>query len=292
VLAATALLAASAWAQRPPAAGQWQIEAAALIEDEADVGGGGEVSANRAFVELGRNWRLDEQTGLGVSIGYGVHRYDFNGTGFASPEPWGHIRELELGARVTRRFDDRWTGYAIPSARLAAERGADLGDGATFGLLAGATYRISDGLSLGPGIGVFSELEDDASVIPILLIDWKITDRLALQTGGGFAASRGPGLRLRWRHDDHWDLSVGARYEKRRFRLDDSGPAAGGVGEETSVPLTAIASYSPDPSLRLSMIAGARAGADLALLDGAGRELASADPDTQYFAGLAVRWTP
>lgn len=67
------------------------------------------------------------------------------------------------------------------------------------GLMTGFSYRFSDRLTIGPGIGVFNQIEDDATVVPILLIDWKITDRLSFGTGSGFAATLGPGVGLNYR---------------------------------------------------------------------------------------------
>ena len=107
----------------------------------------------------------------------GEDRYDFSGAvGFGGLDPWGRIREVRVSAPIRYVANQHWTVFAIPSLRFNAESGASLGDGQTGGLLTGVSYRVSDSLSIGPGLGAFTEIEDDASFFPILLIDWAITD--------------------------------------------------------------------------------------------------------------------
>ena len=146
-------------------------------------------------------------------------------------------------------------------------------------------YRYSDTLSIGPGLGAFTEIEDDASFFPVLLIDWKITNALSLETGGGFAASRGPGLQLRWQYSPRWQLAFGARYEKTRFRLDDGGPARGGVGQDKAFPLFALAEFTVSRHAKLSLIGGAEIGASLRLEDASGGLINDSDLSVAPFFG-------
>ena len=41
---------------------------------------------------------------------------------------------------------------------------------------------FSENLTLGGGIGIRSQLEDDALFYPIIIVDWQITDRLSFDT--------------------------------------------------------------------------------------------------------------
>lgn len=268
--------------------GGWSLDAGFVQQPSVSIDGGGDVDSVRAYAEIGRSWRTEQGARLGLSIGYGEQHYDFSGAGFALPDPWGRIRELRLGARYVHPLDSAWSLFAFPSLRFSAESGAALDDGATVGVLAGGTYRFSEDLSIGPGVGVFSEIEDDVSLFPILLLDWAITDRLSLESGRGFAASRGPGLQLRWRQSSTWDFAVGGRYEKVRFRLDDDGPAAGGVGEDASVPVFAVARYHASRDTMLSLLVGAQTSATLRLEDSNGALVREADADTGAFYGLTL----
>jgi hypothetical protein len=269
---------------------QWTLQGGAVYQAESSLDSGGDVSVGRYFASVGAARVVDGRWRVGVSLEYGEDRYDFSGTaGFGGLDPWGDIRELRVSLPVQYFADENWTLYAIPSLRSNAESGASLDDGRNGGLLAGALYRVSDRLSIGPGFGAFSEIEDDASFFPILLVDWKITDSLSLETGGGFAASRGPGLQLRWRHSPRWQFAFGARYEKTRFRLDDSGPAPDGVGEDKAVPLFALAEFTLAPDLKLSLVGGAEVGAELRLEDSSGNRVSSSDLSTAPFFGATLQ---
>jgi outer membrane receptor protein involved in Fe transport len=267
----------------------WRLGFGAVFQPDAAIDGGGELSTDRAYAELGRSWRLGERSRAGLTIGFGEERYDFSGDGFSALDPWERIRELRFSANIAHSLGDKWTLFALPSVRLAAERGASLDDGSTFGLLAGATYRFSDKLKIGPGLGAFTEIEDDASFFPILLVDWAITDRLSFETGQGLAASRGPGLQLRWRQSERWEFAVGGRYEKLRFRLDDDGVAPGGVGEDRSLPLYAVARYQASDNILVSFLAGAKTSTELSLEDDGGNPIREVDADTAGFVGLTLR---
>lgn len=269
---------------------RWSVEGGAVQSSTASLDSGGDVQIDRYYADLGTATRLDDGTRIGLSLGFGESRYDFSGsTGFGGLKPWSRIRQINIGASLFHPMDDHWTIYAIPSLRQSAERGASPDDGRTVGLLAGASYRFSDTLTIGPGFGAFTEIEDDASFFPVLIIDWQITDRLSLGTGQGFAATRGPGLELRWKQSPSWDFAFGGRYEKTRFRLDDKGPASGGVGQDTSLPFYAVANYRVSDDLALSLIGGVDVGTTLTLEDATGTKIGESDADNAGFFGATFK---
>lgn len=268
---------------------RWNVQAGAVYQPETSLDSGGDVSVARFFLSAGGTKRVAGRWRLGANVGYGEDHYDFSGaSGFGGINPWDSVRELQIGAPVQYFANDRWVFYAIPSVRFNAESGASLDDGTNAGLLAGASYRVSETLTIGPGFGAFSELEDDASYFPILLIDWKITNTLSLETGRGFAASRGPGLQLRWRYSPSWQFAFGGRYEKTRFRLDDKGVAPDGVGQDKAVPLFALAEYSVGPDIKLRMVGGAEVGGELRLEDDSGEVISKSDLSDAWFFGATL----
>lgn len=269
---------------------RWHFQAAAVHRFEADFDDGGKLEVDRFFASLGGMRHFSDRWRIGVEIGYGSDDYAFSGdSGFGALDPWNEIRELRIGLPIRYFANADWTVFAIPSLRFQSESGASLSDGKNGGLLAAAIYRFNENFSIGPGLGVFSEIEDDTSVFPILLLDWRITDRLSLETGGGFAASRGPGLQLSWKSSPHWRFAFGGRYESNRFRLDDKGPARGGVGQDTAVPLFALAEYSWSQQVKLSVIGGAEVGGNLRLEDRDGIRVSDDDLDTAPFLGVTFR---
>ncbi len=248
------------------------------------------MSAARFFVSGGGAKVLRDRWRLGATLGYGEDNYDFSGSsGFGGLNPWDRVREFRAGVSAQYFANDEWTLYAIPSVRFNAESGASFDDGINGGLLAGASYRVNDTLTIGPGFGAFTEIEDSMSFFPILLIDWKITDTLSLETGRGFAASRGPGLQLRWRYSPTWQFAIGGRYEKTRFRLDDEGVAPGGVGQDKAIPLFALAEYAMGQDLKLALIGGAEVGGELRLEDDSGKLITRSDLSEAMFLGATFQ---
>ncbi len=265
---------------------QWSFQAGAVKQLEASLDSGGDMSAGRYFISAGVGRMFYGRWRIGASLGFGETNYDFSGdSGFGGLDPWDRVRDLRISMPMQYFVDERWTVYAIPSLRFNAESGASLNDGKNGGILAGAAYRVNDRLTIGPGIGVFSEIEASTSVFPILIIDWKITDTVSLETGGGFAATRGPGLQLRWKYNPRWQFVLGGRYEKTRFRLDDSGPGPDGVGQDKAIPLFALAQYEIADQIKLSIIGGAETGASLRLEDSSGDLISKSDLSTAPFFG-------
>jgi len=132
---------------------------------------------------------------------------------------------------------------------------------------------------------VFSELEDSVSIFPILIVDWKITDRLRLETGGGLGATQGPGLDFKYRLSDTWSLGLGGRYESLRFRLDDKGPAPDGVGGDRSFPVYLSVTYSRGRDMQVSAIAGVELDGELRLEDSNGQLITRDNYESAPFLG-------
>jgi len=252
---------------------------------------GGKFSVDRVFIQGGATYATKNRQSVSLSLGYGFNGYDFSGEmGFAGLRPWKDINSLRIGAPISWGLDDKWTLFVIPSVRFTAESGANLGDDVQGGGFAGASYRVSDRLTIGPGIGVVTQIEDNASVFPVLLINWKITDSLSLETGRGLGATLGPGLFLNWEASDKWRLSLGGRYEKLRFRLDKDGVAPDGVGEDRSFPILAGVTYRFTPKIQASLIGGVELGGKLKLDDENGNEVIEESYDTAGFVGFTFRF--
>lgn len=255
---------------------------------DTDIDDGGSFSVNRFFVQGGPGYTTEKGTSISLAVGYGFDGYDFSGeTGFGGRKPWEDIHSLRLSIPLRWKLTRQWTGFVSPTIRSTGEKGADFNNALTGGGFAGFSYRFSDRLSIGPGIGVLTQLEDSTQVIPILVINWKITDTLSLNTGRGIGATLGPGLTLDWQPSRSWSFSIGGRYESLRFRLDEDGTVPDGIGDDRSFPIFAGIGYSFNPMLRLSLVGGVETGGELRLEDEAGRLITKEDHDTAGFVGFA-----
>jgi hypothetical protein len=277
---------------KPPYAGApegWASFArgGAVYQFDTDLEEGGSYNATRFTIQAGSGYSWDPQTNLSFSLGYSYDGYDFSGnSGFGSLNPWEDIQTISLGMPMRFGVNDHWTAFVIPSIRSTGESGADLDETITGGVLGGFSYRFSDRLTLGPGIGVISQLEDSATIIPILIIDWKITDKWSLDTGRGLGATLGPGLTLNYQPNKKWRFGVGGRYEKLRFRLDKDGKNGGGIGEDSSFPLFVTSTYTITPKANISLVGGLELGGELTLEDKDGRTISEESYDTGIFLGV------
>ena len=252
---------------------------------DTDLKGGGKFDVDRIFLEGGVSYSFGPRRRVSFAVGAGRDQYDFSGKLDFAGRPWDRIDQLRFSVPVTWAFDEQWTLFAIPTLRFYGESGASLSDSASGGALAGVSYRVSDSLTIGPGIGVLSELEDSVSIFPILIVDWKITDRLRLETGGGLGATQGPGLDFKYRLSDTWSLGLGGRYESLRFRLDDKGPAPDGVGGDRSFPVYLSVTYSRGRDMQVSAIAGVELDGELRLEDSNGQLITRDNYESAPFLG-------
>jgi hypothetical protein len=82
------------------------------------------------------------------------------------------------------------------------------------------------------GLSVSSRLEDDAKIVPIIGLEWRITDAWRLDLVG----LRG---RLTYTLAPGWTVFGEASYENREWRLADDSRAPEGVLRHSAVPLSA-----------------------------------------------------
>jgi hypothetical protein len=282
--AALAAGAGTAMAQMPDRPLLFAVDGLAAMQGDANLDGGGSFSATRVFGRVGGLYNFDGGS-LGLFLGAGQIDYDFSG----ATAPWGTVRDeaINLPIRFTAGQAEI---FVSPGLRYDYEDGADRDEGRTWGAFMGVAWRFSDTLTLGPAFGAYTEVEsDDLDVFPAILVDWQITDRARLTTGPTLGATQGPGLAFDYAVTEDLRLGVAGRYENIRFRLNDDGPAPGGVGQDESFPLVLTLDYAPFPGSRLAAFAGAELGGRLRLEDASGTLVETRDYDPAPILGVAFR---
>jgi len=241
----------------PPFEWRGRIEADFRHEFVTQSDTGDEFDASRGSLSGEFGGPINESILVGFRTGYSYTRYDFNLDGVppldyggtALPrEPWSSLNTIDFVPNATLLVGSRVSIVTAVPIRWAAESGSDK-NGFTAGISALVRWQVTDALSLGVGIGIMSQLEDQAETFPLISLRWRISESLEFATEGSWL--QGGNAILLWGSNEAIRLSLSTGYERTRFRLDDNGnaPDRNGIGEVTTFPI--------EVGLRLQFLQGA-----------------------------------
>ncbi len=235
----------------------------------SDVSGGGNVSNNTFIAGLGGRFDLSDSVSLSPRFIYELDAYDISDG--AQPFAWGSIHQYTLLGILAWQIDEKWSLLGGPVLRLAGQGSSAFDDAFSGGGILGFNYRPNPDFSVGLAIGLMSQIEDDAGLIPIPMIRWHFAEdwnaRLGISQLGGRS---GLGPEITWGFAKDWDLGLGFQYQRRRFRLDDHGNNSGHIGEDTSLPFFARLGFHPNEALTVQLFAGVVAAGELTTQDQGG----------------------
>ena len=288
----------SAFAQPPGEPGEFQnndfkYELSANYEYgfDTDIDSGGSFSLNRYSIGADLKKQIDRQWSISLDTGYTLSDYDFTGSeGFGGLDPWDKINRASVGFRVSYQLNRKWGLSAGPFARFAGESGADFGDSMTYGGTLGFLYTPNRNFFAGAGVFISSRIEDDVLVVPGLLFNWQINEKLRLSSLlTGIRTELGPRVQLNYDVGRGFSTGVSVGYEFQRFRLDDEGVAVNGVGDIKVLPVWGSIYYNINKAVRLALYGGAGFLGELELEDSSGDRIEKEDFDTLFFMGGGIR---
>lgn len=259
---------------------------------------GGEFDVMRIAVGVGVRIDLGREASLTFQAGYELNEYDFEndaGLGFANPgKPWDDINIVRALVNLHVDVTDELSFFGGPVFEIASEDSIDIeSDSMNYGGFFGGQYRVDDGLLVGFGVGVITQLQDDARVFPILVLDWEITNEMHLRSMSAASAGGVNGVELVYRLTKKTEVGIGAGFTFRRFRLDDDvdGDAPEGVGEETSLPILVRIIHNVGPNVQVTARAGVAMAGELKLEQANGvREHESYDQAGLIGVSVSVRF--
>ncbi len=260
-----------------------QVRVGVGYRTEADIDGGGKFSEFSARVAAGGRFPIHDQLEIVLPISYQFSHYDFSGG-----DPWENIHIFRAAALLRYSLDDHWSIYGGVAGGVAAESDADFGEAITGGGLIGFNYQASATFSIGAGIGVFSQIEDDARVLPFITADWQFADNWNLRLGfSEVAANGGYGLEVMCHLNEQWKVGGGLQFRQKRFRLGDNGTLADdGVGQDKSGAVYGKVVWEPCPQGSLELIAGIAAAGEVRIEDSGGHKLGESDYDPSAVIGV------
>ncbi|MFT4710841.1 MAG: hypothetical protein ACI9D0_001893 [Bacteroidia bacterium] len=185
------------------------------------------------------------------------------------------------------RMDATWFGAqdAIIPWFVSARAQAGLVDGdkpfdeLTFGGNLGATVPLMEDVGVKLVIDVNERYEDDVRILPLALLDWRISETWHLGDQAG-----GWGLGFQGNHATNYFLSL--NLEERGYRLDkqSSAPEAALYDEELSLRGGMV--WHPNPGIKVDLFLGL-AERELELRDD-GQSLGTIESEEALFAGIRL----
>jgi len=270
---------------------QWEFEMGGEYRDESSLDqGDGDIESWVVGLALSTNVQLNPEVRMGISAAYVFEQFDFNGTsGFGALNPWENVHTFEASLRFQWEVTNDVGLFAGPVAVLSFEDGGDVAESIEGGGFFGTTYRVSDDLVIGIGLGITNELERDFEFFPVPIVQWRISDTMRL-TSSNYAIRRG----IEFQYDILDDVTIGAgvAFASRRFRLDDDGLGPGGVGEVEKFPVYGSVNWRPTPAAEFALLAGLNFAGSVDFLDDGGNTIGASDFDEQLFIGInaSIRW--
>lgn len=258
----------------------------AFEADFTDVAGS--VSLSRVGAEVGIRQSLDERTRISLSVGGEFSSYDFSeDSAFAGSTvaPWDETYQLSAAVIVSRQATKSWSWFFGGGADASFESDANLGKSFTGGLVGGVNYQVNENLSLGGGLAVRSRLEDSGLFLPIVSIDWKISEQWKLSNSNELNST---GIALVYTPMEQLALSLHAAYQGRAYRLDEDGPFPDAVGRESRIPVWLQARYSFTPRISATLAAGYVVWQEYTVDDNNGNEIDQQSADATPFVGASV----
>jgi len=228
---------------------EWRghVTAKFQAEFETDTEGGDRFESVTSTLAGSFGGPINESILLGIEAAYQFADYDFHldgppgvpatyGSDDLPRKPWGPINTFDIVPNTTILVGSKFSVIIAAPIRFSAETGSQR-NALTAGASAIVRWQITDDLRLGAGLGVTSQIEDDAETFPIVTLQWNVTPDLELRTEGSWA--QGGQAVLLWGPNKAVRLSFSAGYERNRFRLDDNGFVSdrNGIGEITAVPI-------------------------------------------------------
>jgi hypothetical protein len=162
---------------------------------------------------------------------------------------WSDVHQFTFLGMATYAIEDDWTLMGGALFRIAGESGADYSEAISGGAFVGFMHKWTDNLSVGMLLGAMTQIEDDAAVLPLPIVNWRMSDHWKLALGVNQLGGVGYGPKVVWAPSKEFDLSLIASYERRRYRLANNNSTKNYIGDETAAPIILQAGWHPTPNI-------------------------------------------
>lgn len=262
--------------------------------NDTDIDGPDQLAADDARGEAGGTFVFKNGVRWLNLLGYGYTHY-------SSEYINAQVHNLSIASIVGIPLrKSGWTVLVGPTLSFSADEGTNWGDAYSVGGLLGATYTASPDLTVGLAIAASNQIEEGVNILPVPMVNWRFAPQWRLYTGiTEVAARRGVGGFVEWNVVGPCDVSVGAQFEHRRFRLDEvaglstpfSREGSNYVGEDQSVPLYIRANFRLIDGLSADVLTGAVLGGKMAVSTPHDHFVSDAKYDAAFLFGVRLQYT-
>lgn len=183
-----------------------------------------------------------------------------------------------LGVNV--KLNDTWDLSFAGFGNSGHEEGADYDDSYTYGGIAMVGYRWSPTLWTSVGAIYYHRLNDDNVVLPIIQVDWKISDDVHFDI-------KGLETHLTFKLSEQWSIYARGEIDPNGARIDDRRGSDAYTFSDTSGRVGLGIKWSPNSHFSIG-IDGGGVYHDLEVNDEDGDELSSGSPDIAPYVGVSV----
>ena len=274
----------------PPGADtRFKVAGGFVQQFDTSLNSGGDYAASRAYAAFSGRSRLTENTSLDIGVGYEFDHYELHGTNLGLGSTL-NTEALSVTPRFTVVLDEHWAVGGAPILQMAGESQADAGKTITGGALANFRYAFDRDHVLGLGILAKGLLGSGVIVVPAPLVDWKIGESTRISNIRGPEANPFVGLEIEHELGPSLDVGFGGAWEFRQARLDDSGPDADFIFQESNTSIYGRIEWRPITNLRLDLVAGSALYSRVKTLDGGGDTVTSTGANPALILGAFVSY--
>ena len=267
---------------------EYSLSTVAVRMPEVDLDGGGRTELESYHFRAGMERYVSETTKLGLGMRYDAHERDFSGgEGFAALEPWDRTYDFGISGSVTQRTRIASFGFR-PFVNWWSEDGDLNSDAMTYGAAIAAVAGFSSDRRIGLGVQVSRDIDDSSNLSPIVMVDWRINDHWAIGNPRETSFTAPAGLEVSYRHGKYWRFALAGVYQSSEFRLDHSGVAPGGIGENEGILTFLRITRRWPPGFSVHAYLGATFNGELSVENADGTTLAESDYDTAPLAALSL----
>lgn len=187
----------------------------------SDVEDGGDFHLWQAWVDGVYDVEMTPLFSVVARFDYDADDYHFENTPDVNGFPllqWGLVSTVRFEPLFAFDLHDDWRFFVGPDLEFSFESGANLRDAFKPGGVAAVEWTIHDDLRVGLGVVAVADLDSRAYVSPILLLDWNLTDSLALHMESW--STRGGEIELGWRAIEQLELAASVGYRRELYRLN------------------------------------------------------------------------